>query len=33
MRHYRMTQLLEALRWINDEDEDDEEETLYPFGG
>lgn len=33
MRHYRMTQLLEALRWINDEDEDDKEETLYPFGG
>ncbi len=31
MRHYRMTQLLEALRWINDEGEDDEEKALYPF--
>ncbi|EAR62333.1 STAS/SEC14 domain-containing protein [Neptuniibacter caesariensis] len=31
MRHYRMTQLLEALRWINDEGEDDEEKELYPF--
>lgn len=31
VRHYRMTQLLEALRWINDEAEEDEEETLYPF--
>lgn len=31
MRHYRMTQLLEALRWINDEGEDDEEQALYPF--
>ena len=32
IRHYPMTQLLAALRWINDEDEEDEEVTLYPFG-
>lgn len=32
IRHYRMTQLLEALRWINDEDEEEETEALYPFG-
>ena len=31
IRHYRMTQLLEALRWINDEGEEDEEETFFPF--
>lgn len=31
MRHYRMTQLLEALRWINDEGEEDETKELYPF--
>ncbi len=33
VRHYKMTQLLEALRWINDEGEDDEDNRLYPFNG
>ena len=33
VRHYKMTQLLEALRWINDEGEDDEDNGLYPFNG
>lgn len=31
VRHYKMTQLLEALRWINDEGEDDEDQKLFPF--
>ncbi|KXJ49834.1 STAS/SEC14 domain-containing protein [Neptuniibacter pectenicola] len=34
IRHYKITQLLEALRWINDEGEDDEhEEKNHPFAG
>lgn len=33
VRHYKMTQLLDALRWINDEGEEDEEKELFPFGG
>jgi len=32
VRHYKMTQLLEALRWINDEGEEDEEKQLFPLG-
>jgi universal stress protein A len=31
VRHYKMTQLLEALRWINDEGEEDEEKEQFPF--
>lgn len=31
IKHYRPTQLLQAMHWINDED--DEEEANYPFGG
>ena len=34
VRHYKLTQLLEALRWINDEGEDDKhEEKKHPFAG
>jgi hypothetical protein len=34
IHHYKLTQLLEAFRWINDEGEDDEEEEkLHPFSG
>jgi len=33
VRHYKLTQLLNALRWINDEGEDDEDiDKLPPLG-
>lgn len=32
VRHYKITQMLQAMHWIND-DEDEDASTRYPFGG